>query len=126
AAAWSARAASDVERQAIQQIVEQMQRAGDASDPVTAFLETDRAFHAAVAEASKNLVLCAVMRALHNVVTISWVRSSIELDDLEPLFRQHAAIAKAIVLRSETDAAKAMARHLQWAAKRELAANNGN
>jgi DNA-binding FadR family transcriptional regulator len=126
AAAWSARNATDGEKQAIQEIVERMKKASVAPDPVTAFLELDRTFHAAVAEASKNLVLCAVMRALHNVVTISWIRSSIGIDDLEPLLRQHAAIARAITLRSEAEAAKAMGRHLRWAAKRELAGNNGS
>lgn len=119
AAAWSACRASTTQRDDLRTLLRAMEDTLDSTDPVTAFLDSDRSFHAAIAQAAENRVLLAVLRALHNVVTTSWIRSTVTRDDLPTLLAQHAAIATAIIDGAESEAAEAMQEHLKWAMERE-------
>jgi len=65
------------------------------------------------------------MRALHNVVTTSWMRSFVDREDLETLLEQHKAIARAIADRSDVEAARAMEEHLRWARRLDRVSGRG-
>jgi DNA-binding FadR family transcriptional regulator len=124
-AEWAAERADDADREYLGQLMERMTDSLTQSDPVTAFLVDDREFHAAIAQASKNLLVSATMKALHNVVTTSWATSVVGQSDLAALLAQHTEIAEAIGRRDGTGAHEAMARHLTWAMRRELAPATG-
>jgi DNA-binding FadR family transcriptional regulator len=84
------------------------------------FLLVDRAFHAAVAQASSNEVLRQVIRNVHDFLTRAWSTQSISEEELELLADLHVAIAEAIATGDEAGASAAMARHLERALAKEL------
>jgi DNA-binding FadR family transcriptional regulator len=120
AAAWATALATESELEHLQDIVHRMAATPAGGDPVAAFLEADEEFHMAIARASQNLFLGAMLQALRGVIATSWAESQTEERDLETLRAQHTAIAEAIVRRDETAAADAMRRHIIWALEREL------
>lgn len=118
AAAWCAEHANDHDRRAIEA---NMANVGAENDAVTAFLQRDQEFHAAIALGSKNLMLVALMRSIRAVVMQTSYKSGVDCDDLESLYAQHEVIAAAILARKADAAYDAMDTHLAWARIRDLA-----
>ncbi|MDO5646325.1 FCD domain-containing protein [Paracoccus sp. (in: a-proteobacteria)] len=117
AAAMAAQRANEPEIQRIKDCVARIQKAHTANDPA-AEADADADLHIAIYEASHNLVILQIMRALsgnlrtdvlHNrqrLFTIPYVR------DL--LRDQHLAIAQAIIDRRPGDARSAAHEHLSY------------
>ncbi len=115
AAAMAAQRANEVDIERIRQCIDRIERAHAANDPVEE-ADADAELHMAIYEASHNLVLLQIMRALsgnlktdvlHNrqrLFTIPYVR------DL--LRDQHLAIAQAIVEKRPDTAQSAAHEHL--------------
>jgi GntR family transcriptional repressor for pyruvate dehydrogenase complex len=91
--------------------------AGDAAD----FLEHDRVFHFAIADASGNRVLRAIVRDIHEVIRTSWLLTQPSYEDMKTVYEQHTTIAAAIADRDEDAAAAAMQQHLEWARQTDKA-----
>jgi DNA-binding GntR family transcriptional regulator len=91
--------------------------AGDVAD----FLEHDRVFHFAIADASGNRVLRAIVRDIHEVIRTSWLLTQPSHEDMQTVYEQHTAIAAAIADRDEDAAAATMQRHLEWARQTDRA-----
>jgi GntR family galactonate operon transcriptional repressor len=125
AAAWCAEHAGDDDRRAIQAALSRMADVGAEDDAVTAFLERDQEFHAAIALGSKNLMLVALMRSIRAVVMGTSYMSGVDRNDLESLYAQHEVIAAAILSRKAQAAYDAMDTHLVWARGRDLAVFDG-
>jgi GntR family transcriptional repressor for pyruvate dehydrogenase complex len=118
AAAWSAVRASDEEREAIVRIVELMTDSGDIG-ALRRLLDFDLEFHLAVASATGNRVLRAILRDCHEVLTLNWALTDPGDDGAREIVSQHRRVAEAIA-RGDADAAsQAMREHLDWAAEQD-------
>jgi DNA-binding FadR family transcriptional regulator len=124
AARWTAERARKDDLGRIERILRGMAESIDAArsgDGAGTFLEYDREFHLAIASASGNRVLRAIVRDIHELLTTSWLLTQLSPADLETVYRQHSLIADAM-LESDPDAAeRTMREHLEWAATTDRA-----
>jgi DNA-binding FadR family transcriptional regulator len=114
AARWACTHGGTDEIAALQATLASMEAAlasGDAAE----FLERDRVFHFAIADASGNRVLRAIVRDIHEVIRTSWLLTQPSYEDMKTVYEQHTVIAATIADRDEDAAALAMQRHLEWA-----------
>jgi GntR family transcriptional repressor for pyruvate dehydrogenase complex len=102
------RGEEDIQR--IRQNIERQKRA-TVEDPQLA--ELDSAFHAAVAEASSNRVLAALVYALHSVIR-EVLYLNISPEEGREVVRQHIAVAREIFRGDPDEAARAMEEHLDY------------
>jgi DNA-binding FadR family transcriptional regulator len=118
AAAWSAERATEDARQEIVRIVDMM---ADSSDrgAMRRLLDFDLEFHLAVASATGNRVLRAILRDCHEVLTLNWALSDPGDDTATEIIAQHRRVAEAIARGDGQVAAQAMREHLEWAADRD-------
>lgn len=79
---------------------------------IDAFIESDRAFHVAIAAMAKNRVLAEMAKTLHERSTRAWYLHLWQTLDLKATGRQHAAICEAIRARDGTAAAEAICAHI--------------
>lgn len=86
------------------------------------FLVLDRNFHEAVAVASGNVPLRALLRSLFALTERQWSVDtlSVRMQTLPTAARQHRAIAAAIAARDPEAARRAMEEHIAWAKENEL------
>lgn len=110
AAAWAATRRSDAELEELEEIIAD-QRALSVDDPRIA--ELDVRFHAAIAKASQNRILAALVFALHQVT------EPVHHLDLNPevgkqTFRQHVAVVRAVKKQDPEAAEAAMLTHLRY------------
>lgn len=109
--------ATDVDRQAIRQCAERMTKAHALDDP-TEEATADVELHLLVYEASHNVVLLHVMRALAELLRDNvfynrqqlYVRPGVR----EKLLKQHLAIAETILSGNPTEARNAAAEHIHF------------
>lgn len=118
ATAWVVRRAPDRTRARLIELADAMDKVAVDSRSVREFLSIDRQFHGAIAVASGNAVLRAVLRDLHAVL-LNWTYSKVAVEHLEPLAAQHQRIARAVARGDAAGASKAMASHLQFARQLE-------
>ena len=115
AARLAALRATDVEREAIARCLEKLRAAHDADD-VAAEAETDAELHMLIYEATHNLVLLHVMRALYQMLRNDafYNRRQLYIQEgaRDALLGQHFAIAEAILARNPEAAAAAAAAHI--------------
>jgi len=117
AARWTAERRSFDHCEELQHLIDVMADSLQASqDGAGVFLEYDRDFHLAIATASANRVLRAVVRDIHELLTTSWLLSDLTREELEVVFEQHSGIANAIIERDGARAETLMREHLKWAA----------
>jgi GntR family transcriptional repressor for pyruvate dehydrogenase complex len=112
AAAYAAERATQGQLRELRRIHEQLESALDMKQAV----ETDCAFHHAIAEASGNLVFRLVLDSLAELGHASRLRSMNNVG-MKPAIRQHAAILKAIEDRNAESAKKLMRSHVLAAIK---------
>lgn len=117
AARFAAMRATDVDRQAIQQCMERMKKAHRLDDP-TQEGDADVDLHLMIYEASHNVVLLHVMRALADLLRndIFYNRAQLYLRDgvRDQLLEQHLAIAGAVIAGRPKDAEAAAAEHVRF------------
>lgn len=117
AAALAARRASDTDLAHIRDCLTRIDAAHDAGDPALE-AEVDAALHLAIYEASHNLVLLHIMRALsaslRNDVVQNRNRLFTRPDTREALRAQHHRIGAAILARDPAAAQAAAHDHLDW------------
>lgn len=117
AARWMAKRASRDEREAMRALMAAMETSlGSSADRKAVFLDYDRRFHLMIATAAGNRVLRAVVRDIHELLNTSWLFTQLSDRDLMVVFRQHSAVADAIIGRDGAGASRAMRKHLEWAA----------
>jgi DNA-binding FadR family transcriptional regulator len=120
AARWTAERRSAAHCKQLDQLIDVMAKSLRAPQGgVAAFLEYDRDFHLAIASASANRVLRAIVRDIHELVTTSWLLTDLTSDDLDVAFEHHSMIASAIIDRDGPRAESVMSEHLQWAADQD-------
>jgi DNA-binding FadR family transcriptional regulator len=120
AARWACSHGGADEIAALQSTLASMDEALAAGDPAD-FLEHDRFFHFAIADASGNRVLRAIVRDIHEVIRTSWLLTQPSQEDMQTVYEQHTTIAAAIADRDEDAAAAEMQRHLEWARQTDKA-----
>jgi len=117
AARFAAMRATDLDRKAIQQCMERMQKAHRLEDP-TQEGDADVDLHLLVYEASHNVVLLHIMRALANLLRndIFYNRAQLYLREgvRNQLLEQHLAIARAVIAGNAKDAEAAAAQHIRF------------
>ncbi|WP_245540352.1 FCD domain-containing protein [Paracoccus zeaxanthinifaciens] len=117
AAAMSAIRATDIDRQRLRDCIDAIHRAHDDGDPA-AESEADADMHVAVYEASHNLVLLQIMRALSGSLRSDVLQNRQRLFTIpqvrDILRDQHVAIATAIVAGDADAARKAAQAHLRY------------
>ncbi len=109
--------ATDVDRKAIRQCIEGMTKANEIEDP-TREADADADLHMLIYEASHNVVMLHVMRALSVLLRrdIFYKRQQLYLHAgvREQLLRQHCAIAEAIIEGRKDKAKTAAAEHIRF------------
>lgn len=117
AARFAAMRATDVDRQAIRKCVERMKRTHRLEDP-TEEGQADVDLHLLIYEASHNVVLLHVMRALVDLLrnNIFYSRAQLYLRDgiRDQLLEQHVALAEAVVAGKSKEAEAAAAEHVRF------------
>lgn len=110
---WSAaRAAADeAGTTALAAAIEGMDRAGSAEE----FVEYDTAFHCAIADASGNRLIAAVMRSLRDAMRRNAVEAVERLGDTSVLRADHERIRAAIAAGDPAEAEQAVTDHLAHA-----------
>lgn len=110
---WSAAraAAQRADPSALRDALERMDGAATAED----FVEHDTAFHVAVAEASGNRLIAAMMRSLRDSVRRYAIEAVERLGDTSGLRADHHRIHRAIVSGDHVEAAAAVEIHLRRA-----------
>lgn len=121
AAALAAKRANDIDLRRIHACLERIDRAHAAADPGHE-AEADTELHLLIYEASHNLVLLQVMRALSGNLRRDVVHNRGQLFTLpgtrEQLREQHRAIAQAIIARDSGAAHEAAHGHLAYIRRR--------
>lgn len=123
AARWTAERRSSEHCKELQHLIVGMGDALQSQESAAAFLDFDRAFHLAIATASANRVLRAVVRDIHELLTTSWLLSDLAKDDMDVVLQQHSLIADAIIERDGSRAESVMREHLEWAAAKDRTAD---
>lgn len=117
AAQFAAMRATEVDRQAMQQCVERMKKAHRLEDPSQEG-DADVDLHLLIYEASHNVVLLHVMRALADILRkkIFCGRAQLYLRERvrDQLLDQHLALAEAVVADRSKDAEAAAAEHIRF------------
>jgi len=117
AARFAAMRATDVDRQAIRQCVDRMKKAHRLEDP-TQEGDADVDLHLLIYEASHNVVLLHVMRALADLLrnNIFYGRAQLYLREgvRDQLLEQHVALAEAVIAGKSRDAEAAAAEHIRF------------
>jgi GntR family transcriptional regulator, transcriptional repressor for pyruvate dehydrogenase complex len=117
AARLAALRATDVDRQAIRHCIERMKEAHKLEDP-TQEGEADVDLHLLIYEASHNVVLLHVMRALADLLrnNIFYSRAQLYLREgvRDQLLEQHLAIAEAVIAGRPKEAESAAAEHIRF------------
>lgn len=117
AARFAAQRATELDRQAIRQCIERMRKAHELEDP-TQEGEADVDFHLSIYEASHNIVLLHIMRALADLLrsNIFYSRAQLYLRDgiRDQLLQQHIALADAVVAGKAKEAEAAAAEHVRF------------
>lgn len=117
AARLAAERATDVDRAAIRDCIGRMKRAHGLKDP-TREGEADVELHLLIYEASHNVVLLHVMRALADLLrsNIFYSRSQLYLREgvRERLLEQHIALAEAVVAGRAADAEARASEHVRF------------
>lgn len=109
--------ATDVDRKAIRDCIDRMAKANEIEDPAQE-AEADVDLHLLVYEASHNVVMLHVMRALAELLRrdIFYKRQQLYLRKgvREKLLAQHRAIAEAVIVGQEDEAKTAAAEHIRF------------
>lgn len=117
ASGLAATRATDVDREAIRQCIDRMTKANEIEDP-TQEAETDADLHMLIYEASHNVVMLHVMRALSELLRrdIFYKRQQLYLRAgvREKLLVQHCAIAEAVIAGKQKEAKTAAAEHIRF------------
>ncbi len=117
AARFAAQRATDLDREAIRQCVERMTKAHALDDPAQEG-EADVDLHTLIYEASHNVVLLHVMRALADLLrnNIFYSRSQLYLRAgvRDELLKQHLALAEAVIAGKAGEAEAAAAEHIRF------------
>lgn len=117
AARLAAIRATDVDRQGIRECMERMQKAHQLDDP-TQEGDADVDLHLLIYEASHNVVLLHIMRALSDLLRndIFYNRAQLYLREgvRNQLLDQHLAIARAVIAGKAKDAETAAAQHIRF------------
>ncbi|NUS09334.1 MAG: FCD domain-containing protein, partial [Nonomuraea sp.] len=110
---WSAAraAATGAGTEALAAAIEGMDRAGSAEE----FVEHDTAFHCAIADASGNRLIAAVMRSLRDAMRRNSVEAVERLGDTSGLRADHERIRAAIAAGAADEAERAVSDHLAHA-----------
>ncbi|MFI6601522.1 FadR/GntR family transcriptional regulator [Nonomuraea sp. NPDC050536] len=110
---WAAThaAVARADTQALAEAVAGMDVAGSAED----FVEHDTAFHCAIADASGNRLIAAIMRSLRDTMRHYAVEAVESLGDTAILQADHRRILEAIRAGSADEAAAAVTAHLEHA-----------
>ncbi|HMN37165.1 MAG TPA: FCD domain-containing protein [Hyphomicrobium sp.] len=120
AARYAAMRANDVDREAIRNCVATMKSVHGLEDPAQE-AQADFDLHLLIYDASHNLVLAHMMRALAELLrsNIFYSRKQLYLHEKvrETLLAQHIEIAEAILARKPDAAARAAANHLAFTRK---------
>ncbi|MEJ2124787.1 MAG: FCD domain-containing protein [Alphaproteobacteria bacterium] len=115
ASALAAVRATDLDREAIRQSIDQMTKANEIEDP-TQESGADANLHLLIYEASHNVVMLHVMRTLSELLRrdIFYKRQQLYLRSgvREKLLAQHCAIAEAIISGKQKEAKAAAADHI--------------
>lgn len=118
AARFAAQRATDVDRNAIRLCLERMKKAHGLEDP-TQEGDADVELHLLVYEASHNVVLLHVMRALADLLrnNIFYSRAQLYLREgvRDQLLEQHLALGEAVIAGRVKDAEAAAAEHIRFA-----------
>lgn len=117
AAALAAERGNDIDRQKITDCLFAIEAAHDDADP-TDEAEADAALHLAIYEASHNLVLLQIMRALSGILRSDVIQNRNRMftipETRELLRDQHRDIAQAILNRDPEGARRATHEHLAY------------
>ncbi|MFD8562103.1 FadR/GntR family transcriptional regulator [Streptosporangium canum] len=110
---WSAARAAGhgADLSALSDALERMDQAATAED----FVEHDTAFHVAIAEASGNRLIAAMMRSLRDSVRRYAIEAVERLGDTGGLMADHHLIRQAIASGSPSEASAAVETHLRRA-----------
>jgi DNA-binding FadR family transcriptional regulator len=111
AAAWMADRGGERDLARLAAIAEGMLARSEAADG-HALLAADQEFHRLIARASGNSVLAAVSRNFWEAVSVLWLESKLDADDMREVARQHERIADAVTRRDADGARAAMTEHL--------------
>ena len=123
AARWAAERATRKLVAEIVAIVDEMEAA--IPEQNRRFLDLDREFHLAiVGPASRNRVLRALVRDIHELLVTSWARSALASEEVVEAFRQHRRVSDAIADGDGAAAEAAMRAHLEWAARTDREAES--
>lgn len=99
---------TEAQIEALQELIEEMQREPDART----WVDMDTAFHQGIAEASGNAVFATVLRSIKSALAGQSERLNRGSQRREPSDREHRAIVAAIARGSATEAEDAMQFHL--------------
>jgi len=117
AARFAAIRATDVDRQAIRQCAERMKKAHRLEDP-TQEATADVELHLLIYEASHNVILLHVMRALVDLLRndIFYNRAQLYLREgvRDQLLQQHFALVEAVIAGKAREAEAAAAEHIRF------------
>lgn len=117
AARLAAQRATDVDRQAIRECIKRMNKAHALEDP-TQEGEADVDLHLLIYEATHNVVLLHIMRAMANLLcnNIFYSRAQLYLREgvRDQLLKQHLNLAEAIVAGKVNEAEAAAAEHIRF------------
>jgi GntR family transcriptional regulator, transcriptional repressor for pyruvate dehydrogenase complex len=117
AARFAAQRATDVDREALRRCVERMTKAHALDDPAQEG-DADADLHLLIYEASHNVVLLHVMRALADLLrnNIFYNRAQLYLREgvRDQLLQQHLALAEAVIAGKVKDAEAAAAGHIRF------------
>ncbi|MCP4933863.1 MAG: FCD domain-containing protein [bacterium] len=117
ASGLAAKRATDIDRQAISDCIERMTKAHSIDDP-SEEAEVDAELHMAIYEASHNVVVLHVMRAMSELLRreVFYNREQLYLRTgvRDLLLGQHTAIAEAVIAGRAEEAKAAAAEHMRF------------
>ena len=117
AAALAASRANDVDRATLRRCMERIDRAHSKADPQDE-ADADVDLHVAIYEASHNVVLLQIMRALSGMLRTGVFHSRAKLyarpEVREVLLEQHRAIFEAVIARDPDMAGRAAEEHMTY------------
>jgi DNA-binding FadR family transcriptional regulator len=120
AAAWMAERGSDRDLVQLNGLAAEMRTLAEGQVDLSRFMAADQAFHRLIARSGANSVLSAVSRSFWRAVSLLWLESKLDAQQIQEVVQQHQRIAEAITVRDPDAAAKAMEDHLRAASTMDV------
>jgi DNA-binding FadR family transcriptional regulator len=117
AAAWMAKRGTVDELERLVELALSMSSMAEDLANLRRVLAADQLFHRLIAQGARNRVLASISQSFWEAVSVLWLESRLDADQLRDVAVQHQQIVNAIVARDSEAAEAAMRSHLEQAAE---------